>query len=75
MTSITIGDTTVLASDGQCSGRPSFQGFSLSFTARDAAEAEQRFTALAEDGQVQLPLGKTFFAERFGMATASACRG
>jgi PhnB protein len=65
--SVTIGDTTVLASDGQCSGRPSFQGFSLSFTAHDAADAEQRFTALAEGGQVQLPLGKTFFAERFGM--------
>jgi uncharacterized glyoxalase superfamily protein PhnB len=65
--SVRVGGTTVLVSDGQCSGRPSFQGFSLSITARDEAEAEQRFAALADGGQVQMPLAKTFFAKRFGM--------
>lgn len=62
-----IGETQIMASDGNCSGKPSFQGFSLSLTAASDAEAERWFTALAEGGQVQMPLAKTFFASRFGM--------
>jgi PhnB protein len=65
--SFRIGDATVLASDGRCLGRPSFQGFSLSLTVPDAAEAERLFAALADGGQVQMPLAKTFFSSRFGM--------
>jgi PhnB protein len=63
-----IGDTSVMASDGQCQGKPSFQGFSLSLTAADDAEADRLFAAIADGGQVQMPLTKTFFASRFGMA-------
>ena len=62
-----IGDTTVMASDGHCSGSASFQGFSLSVTAANDAEAERVFAALGEGGQVRMPLGKTFFSSRFGM--------
>jgi len=62
-----IGDTQVMASDGNCTGKPSFQGFSLTINAADAAEAKRRFNALAEGGQVQMPLDETFFAESFGM--------
>ena len=62
-----IGDTTVMASDGMCSGKPSFQGISLSLDAASDAEAERLFAALADGGQVQMPLTKTFFASRFGM--------
>ena len=65
--SMRIGDTTVMASDGRCQGRPSFQGFSLSLAVGDDAEAERRFTALADGGQVQMRVAKTFFASRFGM--------
>ena len=65
--SLRIGDTTVMASDGECLGRPSFQGFSLSLTARDDAEAERLFAALGNGGKVQMPLAKTFFSSRFGM--------
>jgi PhnB protein len=65
--SIRIGDTMVLASDGQCEGHPKFQGFSLSLTVADDAEAERVFAALGEGGQVQAPLTKTFFSSRFGM--------
>ena len=65
--SLRIGDSTVLMSDGRCTGQPSFQGFALSLTAADDAEAKRRFAALAEGGQVQLPLAKTFFASSFGM--------
>jgi PhnB protein len=56
-----------MASDGECRGQPSFQGFSLSLTASDEAEAERLFGALAEGGQVRQPLIKTFFSPRFGM--------
>jgi PhnB protein len=65
--SLRIGDSTVLASDGRCTGQPSFQGFALSLTAADDAEAERLFAGLAEGGQVQQPLIKTFFASSFGM--------
>jgi PhnB protein len=65
--SFRVGDTTVLASDGRCQGRPSFQGFALSHTVASDAEAERRFAALADGGQVQMPLRKTFFSSRFGM--------
>ena len=62
-----IGDTTVLASDGGCKGKPNFQGISLSLTVKDAAEAAKVFAALSDGGQVQMPLGKTFFSPSFGM--------
>jgi PhnB protein len=62
-----IGDTTVMASDGQCQGRPSFQGFSLALSVPDVAEAERLFAVLGEGGQVQMPLAETFFSPRFGM--------
>jgi PhnB protein len=65
--SFRIGDTTVMASDGQCVGKPSFQGFSLSLTVLNDAEAERLFAALADSGKVQMPLTKTFFSSRFGM--------
>ena len=40
--SLRIGDTTVMASDGGCQGKPSFQGFSLSLTVPSEAEADRR---------------------------------
>ncbi len=64
-----IGDTTVLLSDGHCQGRPVFQGFALSLIVHDESEADRSFSALSEGGQVQMPLGKTFFSPRFGMVT------
>lgn len=65
--SIRIGDSTVLLSDGGCTGQAKFQGFSLSLTVANEAEAKQRFAALSEGGQVQMPLAKTFFSKSFGM--------
>jgi PhnB protein len=65
--SFRVGQTNVMASDGRCSGKPSFQGFSLSLDAANEAEATRLFEALADGGQVQMPLAKTFFSPRFGM--------
>jgi PhnB protein len=62
-----VGDTQLMASDGMCGGRPAFQGFSLCINAADDAEARRLFQALADGGQVQMPLSKTFFASSFGM--------
>jgi PhnB protein len=64
---VRIGDTAVMASDGNCAGKPSFQGFSLSLNAKDETEAKRLFAALGEGGQVQMPLEKTFFSPAFGM--------
>lgn len=63
----TIGDTTVMASDGNCQGKPDFRGVSLSLNVGTEAEAERLFAALSDGGQVQLPLTKTFFSPGFGM--------
>jgi PhnB protein len=65
--SMRIGDATVMASDGRCLGQPTFQGFALSLTVPNEAEAERLFGVLGEDGQIQMPLTKTFFSPRFGM--------
>ena len=65
--SLRIGETTIMASDGRCEGRPSFEGISLSLTLTDVAKAERLFAALAEGGQVQMPFTKTFFSPGFGM--------
>jgi len=65
--SLRIGDARIMASDGECHGKPRFDGFSLSITANDEAEARRIFGALSEGGQVRMPLAKTFFSPSFGM--------
>ena len=66
---VDIGDTTVLMSDGRCTGNTNFQGFALSISAANEAEADKLFAALGDGGQVTMPMAKTFFAGRFGMLT------
>lgn len=67
--SLRIGETNVMMSDGGCGDVSGFRGFSLSLMPPDAARAEELFAALAEGGQVQMPLTKTFFSPCFGMVT------
>lgn len=62
-----VGDTILMASDGMCEGEPNFEGFSLSISVIDEAEAERVFAALSEGGLVTKTLEKTFWAEKFGM--------
>jgi PhnB protein len=62
-----IGEATVMASDGRCLGRPTFEGFALSLTVPGETDADRLFAALASTGQVQMPLTRTFFSPRFGM--------
>ena len=65
--SFKLGTTTLMASDGNCGGKPRFEGVSLSLSVADDAAAERVFSALADGGQVQVPLAPSFFATRFGM--------
>ena len=64
---VRVGNGILMASDGMTNtGKPSFAGFSLSYDAKDEADAKRRFDALAKGGQVEMPLGETFFAKSFG---------
>lgn len=63
-----IGGAAMMVSDG-CSEGPAFNGFSLSLTAVNEAEAKRNFDALALGGQVRMPIGKTFWSPCFGMVT------
>lgn len=62
-----IGDTTVMLSDGLCTGTPNFQGFALTLVLQDEVEAARIFNAFAEGGVIKMPLGRTFWSPCFGM--------
>jgi PhnB protein len=62
-----VGDTKLLASDGMGSGKTRFEGISLALSPASEAEAKRLFDALADGGQIQMPLTKTFFSQAFGM--------
>ena len=63
-----IGDAIVMASDG-CDEQARFDGFRLSLTLPNEAEARRAFTGLADGGQIQMALTKTFWSPCFGMVT------
>jgi PhnB protein len=62
-----IGQTTFMASDGQCEGQPKFEGFSLAITVPNESDADRVFAALGQGGKVEMPLTKTFWTSKFGM--------
>jgi PhnB protein len=65
---IAIGGEVLMASDAppeHYKGKPN--GFSVSLTLSDAAEAERKFTALLEGGSITMPFSTTFFSKGFGM--------
>ncbi len=66
--SLNVGGALLMASDG-CDERSSFGGFRLSLTLPTQSEAQAAFAALGEGGQVDLPLGETFWSPCFGMLT------
>jgi PhnB protein len=65
--SLKIGDSDVMASDARWQGKGGFQGVTLSLSVATEADAKRLFDALADGGQVQMPLAKTFFSPLFGM--------
>ena len=63
-----IGESTLMGAD-DCMSERKFDGFSLSISAADEAEANKYFNALAAGGRVDMPLMKTFWSPCFGMLT------
>ncbi len=66
--SFRVADHGIMASDG-CEEGTGFSGFSLSISVKEKDEADRFFNALADGGQVTMPLGETFWSPRFGMLT------
>jgi PhnB protein len=64
---IAIGDQVLMASDAPPEHFHKPQGFSISLTVADPADAERKFNALADGGTVTMPFSKTFWAKGFGM--------
>ena len=62
-----IGSNILMASDAPPGHFREPQGFAVSLTFMDLAEAEKTYKALAEGGAPNMPFGKTFFSKGFGM--------
>ena len=62
-----IGESTLMAADGNSSEPAKFDSFSLSLICKTPEQADRAFAALGNGGQVQMPLMKTFFSPSFGM--------
>ncbi len=65
---LTIGNNTVYASDG-CGAEEPMKGFSLAFTVKTPELAHHAFNALAEGGEIKMPLEKTFWSALYGQVT------
>jgi len=66
-TTLMVGDEALLGSDAPPDRYEEPRGFAVTIQIDDPAEAERIFNALAENGTVQMPMQKTFWASRFGM--------
>lgn len=64
---MTVGDAVILASDSPNEDDSKARGFSVCLHLNSAAEAERIYNELSAGGKITMPLGETFFAERFAM--------
>jgi PhnB protein len=67
---LTAGDELLMGADdpsGNFDG--TVNGMCVNCSLPDGGEAKRVFDALSEGGQVQMPLGETFFSPAFGMCT------
>jgi PhnB protein len=62
-----VGDSLLMGSDAPPDRAQAAKGFSVNIAVEEPAEADRIFHALAEGGTVGMPIGPTFWAERFGM--------
>ena len=62
-----VGDAVLMASDCPPEHYAAPRGFYVSLHIDDPADAERIFHALAEGGEVRMPIEETFWAVRFGM--------
>jgi PhnB protein len=66
---LNIGEDVLQGADSPPNHYQKPQGFSVSISTNDPAEADRVFNALAENGAVQMAIQETFWAVRFGMVT------
>ena len=64
---MSIEGQILMASDAPPDHFQKPQGFGVSLTVTDPADAERKFKALCEGGTTNMPFGKTFFSKGFGM--------
>jgi PhnB protein len=62
-----VGDTLLMGSDSPPERYEKPQGFTVTIQVQEVVEAERIFQALAENGQVTMPIQQTFWSVRFGM--------
>ncbi|HYZ63429.1 MAG TPA: SRPBCC domain-containing protein [Acetobacteraceae bacterium] len=67
--SFTLGNSTLMASDGRPNHTEPLSGIWISIGVTEPADAERMFHALADGGNVTMPIQETFWAQRFGMVT------
>jgi PhnB protein len=65
--SLTFGDNLLMASDDPTGDGGPVKGAAVNYSVGDTGEAERVFAALAEGGDVTMPMAETFWAPRFGM--------
>lgn len=66
---LTVGEAVLMGSDDPTGDGCPMKGVAVSLTCEDAETAERVFAALAEDGEIGMPMGEAFWAPRFGMCT------
>jgi PhnB protein len=64
---LTVGDSTVMGADATPEQYEQPKGFHVLLGIDNPAEADRIYQALAENGKMQMPLQKTFWAVRFGV--------
>jgi PhnB protein len=65
---LTIGDDVLMGADDPSGGfTGTVHGMCVNWSTPDAGDAKRIFDALAEGGEVQMPIGETFFSPAFGM--------
>ena len=66
---MSIGGTELMGSDVPADRYKAPEGFSLSVSTKDPAEAERVFNEISKNGNVIMPIQQTFWSPRFGMCT------
>jgi PhnB protein len=65
--SLNVDGNVLMGSDAPPDRYEQMKGFTVTLGVNDPSEAERVFRALSENGTVQMPIQRTFWAARFGM--------
>ena len=66
---LNLGSQGLMGADSHPDNYQRPQGMSVTINLNDVAQSERIFNALAEGGNITMPLQQTFWATRFGMVT------